>query len=137
MSDMELKHCDLIQFSKMCAPEYDMPEFSDRILVFDVMQNDWQSASLHNLVQSSAVTKLNITLPQTLPEIIGGKRSLDLTDEEPEPKQIKKVKPGTETKVELLREKNASEIELRWLPTVFVKKCIVAVKTVSFPHLSL
>ena len=26
---------------------------------------------------------------------------------------------------------------LRWLPRVLVKKCIVAVKTVSFPHLSL
>ena len=27
--------------------------------------------------------------------------------------------------------------QLRWLPTVLVIKCIVAVKTVSFPHLSL
>ena len=46
MSDIDLKHCDLLDFSKMSAAEYNMPELSDRVLVFDVMQDEWESASI-------------------------------------------------------------------------------------------
>ena len=38
MSDIDLKLCDLLEFAKMCAPECNMPELNDRILVLGVMQ---------------------------------------------------------------------------------------------------
>jgi hypothetical protein len=41
MSDFEL--CDLLE---LCAPEYNMPELSDRVLVFDVMDEGWEMTSL-------------------------------------------------------------------------------------------
>ena len=53
MSNISLKLCDLMEFSKMCAPEYNMPELSDRVLVFDVMQDGWESASILNDVSPS------------------------------------------------------------------------------------
>ena len=46
MSDIDLKLFDLLDFSKMSAVEYNMPELSDRVLVFDVMQDGWESASI-------------------------------------------------------------------------------------------
>ena len=46
MSDIDLKVCDLLDFSKMSAAEYNTPELSDRILVFDVMQDGWDSANI-------------------------------------------------------------------------------------------
>ena len=89
MSDVELKHCDLIGFSKMCAPEYNMPEFSDRTLVFDVMQDGWETTSL---VRSSDNGDLNVTHSNgTVETNIIGKRSVEITNEEPEPKRRKKV----------------------------------------------
>ena len=54
MSDIDFKHCDLLDFSKMSAAEYNMPELSDRVLVFDVMQEEWESASiLRNVLPKS------------------------------------------------------------------------------------
>ena len=54
MSDIDLKHCDLLDFSKMSEAEYNMPELSDRVLVFDVMQDEWESASiLRNVLPKS------------------------------------------------------------------------------------
>ena len=50
MSHIVLKPCDLLEFSKMCAPEYNMPELSDRVLVFDVMQDGWENATILNNV---------------------------------------------------------------------------------------
>ncbi len=41
MSDFEL--CHLLE---LCAPEYNMPELSDRVLVFDVMGEGWEMTSL-------------------------------------------------------------------------------------------
>ncbi|XP_028412731.1 kelch-like protein 7 [Dendronephthya gigantea] len=42
MSDTDLLLRDLLE---MCSPEYNMPELSDRVLVFDVMQDGWETAS--------------------------------------------------------------------------------------------
>jgi hypothetical protein len=122
MSDMELKHCDLIDFSKMCAPEYNMPEFSDRVLVFDVMRNDWETASL---VQSSVAAELDVSYSgdsvetsgdsiETSGDSIetsGSKRSLEIADEGPEQKRRKKIEPNNETKIELLVADPGSETE--------------------------
>ena len=41
MSDFELS--DLLE---LCAPEYNMPELSDRVLVFDVMHEGWETTSI-------------------------------------------------------------------------------------------
>ena len=57
MSDVELKHCDLIELSKMRAAEYNMPEFSDRVLVFDVMQDGWESTGR---VQNIRISELDM-----------------------------------------------------------------------------
>ena len=91
MSDMELKHCDLIDFSKMCAPEYNMPEFSDRVLVFDVMHDGWKTA-----------TELDVTRSDDSIETSSGKRSLEIADEGREYKRRKKSGLNNETQVELL-----------------------------------
>ena len=115
MSDMELKHCDLIDFSKMCAPEYNMPEFSDRVLVFDVMRDDWETASL---VQSSVTAEPDLSYSgdsiETTGDSIetsGSKRSLEIADEGPEQKRRKKIEPNNETRVELLVADSGSETE--------------------------
>ena len=39
----DLKLADLLQLSKVYAPEYNMPELHDRVLVFDVMQDGWET----------------------------------------------------------------------------------------------
>ena len=90
MSDMELKHCDLIEFSKMYASEYNMPEFSDRILVFDVMPDGWETSSL-----KPSSGELDATYSNGPVETISGKRSVQIIDEEPEQKR-RKVDPGNE-----------------------------------------
>ena len=41
MSDFQLS--DLLE---LCAPEYNVPELSDRVLVFDVMHEGWEATSL-------------------------------------------------------------------------------------------
>ena len=57
MSDIDLKLCDLLEFSKMCAPEYNMPELSDRILVIDVMQDGWETAGILNSISTTEMTE--------------------------------------------------------------------------------
>ena len=39
----DLKLADLLELSKVYAPEYNMPELHDRVLVFDVMQDGWET----------------------------------------------------------------------------------------------
>ena len=100
MSDVELKHCDLIGFSKLCAPEYNKPDFSDRLLVFDVMQEGWERTSV---VLSSRSDEPDATSSynSTVETNIIAQRSVEITDEEPEPKRRKKMEPDNETQVEL------------------------------------
>ena len=40
---------------ELCAPEYNMPELSDRVLVFDIMQDGWETASILNSNISEAL----------------------------------------------------------------------------------
>ena len=105
---MELKHCDLIDISRMCAPEYNMPEFSDRVLVFDVMRDGWETTSL---VQSSVATELDVTRYDDSIETSSSKRSPETADEGPEYKRRKKIAPNNETRVELLAADSGSETE--------------------------
>lgn len=46
----DLKLNDLLELSKVYAPEYNMPELHDRVLVFDVMQDGWET---HAILASS------------------------------------------------------------------------------------
>ena len=57
MSDIDLKLCDLLEFSKICAPVYNMPELSDRILVVDIMQDGWETDIILNNVLKAEVTE--------------------------------------------------------------------------------
>ena len=42
----DLKLGDLLELSKVYAPEYNMPELHDRVLVFDVMQDGWETDAI-------------------------------------------------------------------------------------------
>ena len=42
----DLKLADLLELSKVYAPEYNMPELHDRVLVFDVMQDGWETDAI-------------------------------------------------------------------------------------------
>ena len=42
----DLKLADLLELSKVYAPEYNMPELHDRVLVFDVMQDGWETNAI-------------------------------------------------------------------------------------------
>ena len=42
----DLKLGDLLELSKVYAPEYNMPELHDRVLVFDVMQDGWETHAI-------------------------------------------------------------------------------------------
>ena len=57
MSDIDLKLCDLLEFSKMCGPEYNMPELSDRILVIDVMLDGWETTGILNRIPTTEITE--------------------------------------------------------------------------------
>ena len=46
----DLKLRDLLELSKVYAREYNMPELHDRVLVFDVMQDGWET---HAILASS------------------------------------------------------------------------------------
>ena len=89
MFGVNLKQRDLIELSRICAPEYNMPEFSDRVLVLDVMQDGWETTSLERSSDSSEldVRRSNCTVETN----IVGKRSGEITNEEPEPKRKRKV----------------------------------------------
>lgn len=41
-----LKLNDLLELSRVYAPEYNMPELHDRVLVFDVMRDGWDSSAV-------------------------------------------------------------------------------------------
>ena len=99
MSDVELKHCDLIGFSKLCAPEYNKPDFSDRVLVFDVMQEGWERTSLVLSSRSDEPDGAS-SYNGTVETNIISERSVEITDEEPERKRRKKMERGNETQVE-------------------------------------
>ena len=42
----DLKLADLLELSKIYAPEYNMPELHDRVLVFDVMKDGWEASAI-------------------------------------------------------------------------------------------
>ncbi len=42
----DLKINDLLELSKVYAPEYNMPELHDRVLVFDVMPDGWETDTI-------------------------------------------------------------------------------------------
>lgn len=42
----DLKLGDLLELSKVYAPEYNMPELHDRVLVFDIMQDGWETYAI-------------------------------------------------------------------------------------------
>ena len=104
---MELKHDDLSDFSKMCAPEYNKPQFSDRILVFDVMRDDWETASLAH----SSVAAKRVESPFDSIETFIDKRSLEISDEEPEQKRKIKIRADDENPVAVLNPCCESKIE--------------------------
>ncbi|XP_028401277.1 kelch-like protein 4 [Dendronephthya gigantea] len=89
MSDTDLKNCDLLEFSRLFSSEYKMPEFSDRVLVFDVMPDNWDVSNLVNVLDGIQSNKTS-----------GGKRSLETVDNGPQQKRIKNV----ESKNEILSE---------------------------------
>ena len=64
MSEVDFKLCDLLDLSKICAPEYNMPELSDRVLVFDVMKDGWETTAV--LTSSSASNIINHLKPSNL-----------------------------------------------------------------------
>ena len=43
MTAVDLKLPDLLELSKVYTREYNMPELSDRVLVFDVMKDGWET----------------------------------------------------------------------------------------------
>ena len=111
MSNMELKHDDLSDFSKMCAPEYNRPEFSDRILVLDVMQDEWETPSLEHISVAAEFDES----PFDSFETCIGKRSLEASDEEPEQKRIRKIGANNESPVAVLNTTIGNSIEM-WPP---------------------
>ena len=62
MPNISLKFCDLLDFSKMCEREFNIPELSDRVLVFDVMQDDWESATVLGVLNNACSPRPNETV---------------------------------------------------------------------------
>ena len=90
MSGIQTKLRDLLMFSQMCAPKYNTSELSDRILVFDIMPDGWETSSILNGVSTADTTiepnddMLNsVTVTTT-----SSKRSLEVS-EEPDRKRVK------------------------------------------------
>ena len=99
MSDIDLKLCDLLEFAKMCAPEYNMPELSDRILVLDVMQDGWETASIldsASSIESGETTESAPMYPNS------NEKPLSETSEKPHSEEVKE---------ETLNETKDSEVE--------------------------
>jgi hypothetical protein len=57
MSNFELSH-----LLELCAPEYNMPELSDRVLVFDVMHEGWETTSLLENVSTTAPNEVTASI---------------------------------------------------------------------------
>ena len=86
MCDNDKRLCDLLMFSKMCAPKYNTSELSDRVLVFNIMPDDWETADILNRVstdESQNQEATSVSLGST-----SSKRSLEDT-EEPKLKRLK------------------------------------------------
>lgn len=49
----DLRLEDLLELSRVFAQEYNMPELHDRVLVFDVMQNGWETKTILNAMNSN------------------------------------------------------------------------------------
>ena len=84
MSDIDLKFCDLLEFSKMCAPEYNMPELSDRILVIEVMQDGWETAGILNNISTTEITESCEETSSTLVRQNSSEKPLSETSETPQ-----------------------------------------------------
>ena len=106
MCDIDARLSDLLmQFSEMCAPKYNSPELSDRVLLFDIMPDGWETAS----ILSSVLTEESITEPKdnTMLDsvsITSGKRSLEHS-EEPNQKRVK-------TNTEITKQQDANPPEI-------------------------
>ena len=90
MCDTDQRLCDLLMFSKMCAPKYNTSELSDRILVLDIMPDGWETTDILNSVstdESQNQGATSVSLGNTC-----SKRSLEDTEE---PK-LKRLKTNTE-----------------------------------------
>jgi hypothetical protein len=72
MSNFELS--DLLE---LCAPEYNMPELSDRVLVFDVMHEGWETTSLLENVSVTAPNEVTASVEYQGKEL---QQSEDLND---------------------------------------------------------
>ena len=93
MCDTDQRLCDLLMFSKMCAPKYNTSELSDRILVLDIMPDGWETTDILNSVsadESQNQGATSVSLGNTC-----SKRSLEDTEE---PK-LKRLKTNTEQPV--------------------------------------
>ena len=89
MCDIDEKLRYLLTFSEMCAPKYNTSELSDRVLVFDIMRDGWETASILNSVST---TDANEEMPASVSiATTSDKRSLEDTEE---PK-LKRVKTST------------------------------------------
>ncbi|CAB4041470.1 BTB POZ domain-containing POB1 [Paramuricea clavata] len=74
----------------MCAPQYNTCELSDRVLVFDIMSDDWETATILNSVTA---TEADDEMPASVSlENSSIKRSLEETEEP----QLKRIKTSTE-----------------------------------------
>ncbi len=101
MCDIEEKLRYLLTFSEMCAPKYNTSELSDRVLVFDIMPDGWETASILNSVST---TDANEEMPASVSiATTSDKRSLEDTEE---PK-LKRIKTSTEQ-----QDNNSLEISL-------------------------
>ena len=80
MVDIDLKRCDLLEFASMCSSEYNKPELSDRVLVFDVMQDGWDASNVNGVSHSVTWNGSNEKQGLENPE---GPQSLDCKTDTP------------------------------------------------------
>ena len=91
--DMECKHGDLTEFSKMCAlVACNNSKFGDRFFAFDSSQDHWETARyVHHFVSD----ELHHSPSGESPETSSSKRSQEISDEAPEQKRMKKANDKT------------------------------------------
>ena len=108
MTAVDLKLPDLLELSKVYTREYNMPELSDRVLVFDVMKDGWETGVV--LTSSSGESDEASCLSRADTEHSDVKPSLK-SDEEPlqdgQPRLEKETKQNDESKLSLLSESEA------------------------------
>ena len=93
MSGINAKFRDLLMFSNICAPEYNTSELSDRVLVFDIMPDGWDTASICNSVSTAeSTTEFSNMFNSVSFTTTSGKRSLEDSEETNQ----KRVKENTE-----------------------------------------